>query len=180
MLLVELPSGGFASENAKTAERVLPGDPTSFFQCVGSTGAVDVRGLPQREWCRRSEKIVMFLFAFPGGGPRRSRLLQGGGLEFARGRQGAQTDGEIVLLKAYLERAIQSRLDVHTGAAQTRANVWARDLVNLGLETDGVVVGHLPGFDYAERRRQIVLRAQRPVRIDGADGNHLQMLIPPL
>ena len=134
MLLVELPSGGFASENAKTAGRVLPGDPTSFFQGVGSAGAVDVRGLPQREWCRRSQEIVMFLFACRGGGPRRSRLVQGGGWEFARGRQGAQTHGEIVLLKAHLEGSIQSRLDVHAGAAQTGANIWARDLVNLGLE----------------------------------------------
>ena len=92
----------------------------------------------------------MLLFACRGGGARRLQFAYGGGFEFALWRQGARTHGQIVLLKAHLEGSIQSRLDAHAGAAQAGANVLARDLVNLGLETDGVVVGHLPGRDYAE------------------------------
>jgi len=44
-----------------------------------------------------------------------------------------------VLLKAQVERSIQARFDAHGGAPQARANIGARDVVNLGMEVNGVV-----------------------------------------
>ncbi len=72
-------------------------------------------------------------------------------------------------------------MNFHTyiGPAQTGANVFSCNLIDRGLEADGVVLGNLAGFHQAQRGGQVVLGSQGPMGIGGILGEPFEMLIPP-
>ena len=63
----------------------------------------------------------------------------------ALGRRVTSADRQVAAAEAHRQRSVETDFDPHVGSAQTGANVGARNLIDLVVELDGVVVGSLAG-----------------------------------
>src|ERR1017187_3532456 len=79
-------------------------------------------------------------------------------------------NAEVPIPKSGGDRTVPPFLDPHEGASQSGADVLARDLVDLRIQRERVIVVHPALFHMAENRRQIVMLLQRPVGIVCAAG----------
>jgi hypothetical protein len=88
-------------------------------------------------------------------------------------------NAEVPIPKSCGDRTVPPFLDPHEGASQSGADVLARDLVDLRIQRERVIVVHPALFHMAENRRQIVMLLQRPVGIVCAGRRHRQRAIHP-
>src|SRR5450759_3073491 len=77
------------------------------------------------------------------------------------------------------QRSIQPFFYPHVGPTQPTDDRRPVDLIQLGIEADGVIVPHLPRFHMAQRGRQMVALVQRTMRIVGVGRFHRQLPLPP-
>lgn len=85
----------------------------------------------------------------------------------------------VMVAEAHRQRIVETHFDPYLRSAQSGPHIRTRDPVDLVVELDGVVVGHLPGLHIAQRSRQRMRCGKRPVRIVCAGGSDRQLLVPP-
>ena len=92
--------------------------------------------------------------------------------------RGLVSTPDVLVLESHGDRRIRALLDAHHGFTHSCSNAPAVDLIELAVPWDGVVIGHLPLFDVAQRRRQIVLFTQRSMGVLHSGRFHRQGRIP--
>ena len=106
---------------------------------------------------------------------RRARRLRG--WRHFRSRL-ALRHAQVVLAKLHRHAPVQPLLHPHPTPSQSRADIAARNLIDLPLVANRIVGGHEPFFHMTEDRRQLMLRAQRSMRIRAALRHHREVLVP--
>jgi len=142
-----------------------------------STARIRYPSRPAQRWARLQRKVVHPIGLALGLTGRFRRFGCGG---FGRRLQFADwlSTPDVLVLESHGDRRIRALLDAHHGFTHSCSNAPAVDLIELAVPWDGVVIGHLPLFDVAQRRRQIVLFTQRSMGVLHSGRFHRQGRIP--